>query len=247
MSIGLEDWAYASRWDSAQVRKDCKGLPAKIAGAGQAAVFLVETSNNKIPSTDTLGCETNVLSFPMPVMMKAGSGGVAEKLSSGVFDRCNGHVPRNIRLSLSAIDMVQPYVCFSSSALTQQVVSKRKTSDSDRSSQAYGSGDSYFIEARWYIGGGKKVDATWLSWHIGPDIESFETKKSFDSNWTHILHALKNPSAVINREHGGSTHLRGATGRRQASERKTFENYSSFIFEGPSIWTANSPSSAGII
>ena len=56
--------------------------------------MLIETSNNKIP-TSHLGSSENVLDFKHSF-------------------QSNGHVARNIRLSLMAIDIVQPYVVITS-------------------------------------------------------------------------------------------------------------------------------------
>jgi hypothetical protein len=47
----------------------------------------------------------------------------------------NGHVPRNVRLTLAAIDLVQPYVCIS------------KVNETDIS---------------WYVGGAVNVDSTFI-------------------------------------------------------------------------------------
>lgn len=117
---GMEDWLYAAGWDHDLVQKNCVGfsksnnkhsrfvgyqmhrknkyqnrqlLPSddKPVGGNRALVFLVETSNMKAPHTNTLGKSEALLHPKSPD---------------------NGHVPRNLRISLMSIDMVQPYVCF---------------------------------------------------------------------------------------------------------------------------------------
>eukprot|EP01029_Cantina_marsupialis_P015933 TRINITY_DN352789_c0_g1_i1.p1 TRINITY_DN352789_c0_g1~~TRINITY_DN352789_c0_g1_i1.p1 ORF type:complete len:663 (+),score=120.74 TRINITY_DN352789_c0_g1_i1:86-2074(+) len=91
----MEDWAYASSWIPKSVAK-C--TPTKNGhydqGNPNSAVFrtfnfLVETSDDKAPNKRYLGSTEELLK------------------PSGKGD---GHIPRNIRLGLIAIDMVQPYI-----------------------------------------------------------------------------------------------------------------------------------------
>uniref|UniRef100_A0A7S2UH09 Peptidase M14 domain-containing protein n=1 Tax=Attheya septentrionalis TaxID=420275 RepID=A0A7S2UH09_9STRA len=97
---GMEDWAYAASWDKSKT-SSCN--PSTYGGYKQEQTlyddgmfrsfnFLVETGNNKSPSRN-LGSNMEVLN------------------SMGVG---NGHIPRNIRLSLLAVDMVEPYVSIKS-------------------------------------------------------------------------------------------------------------------------------------
>eukprot|EP00978_Attheya_sp_CCMP212_P013434 scaffold33784_cov58-Attheya_sp.AAC.2 len=97
---GMEDWAYAASWDKSKT-SSCN--PSTYDGYEQqktlyddgmfrSFTFLVETGRNKSPSTN-LGSNMEVLN------------------SMGVG---NGHIPRNIRLSLLAVDMVEPYVSIKS-------------------------------------------------------------------------------------------------------------------------------------
>jgi hypothetical protein len=95
---GFEDWAYAGSWDPNRVIQ-CQpetyegGYPKEksIYNDSTLRVFnmLIETSNDKIPPTSELGTSEKVLDRNTPG---------------------NGHVSRNIRLSLLAADLVQPYV-----------------------------------------------------------------------------------------------------------------------------------------
>jgi len=139
---GMEDWAYAAGWDTARVRTDCKdgGFPlpqTAVTGEGKtkpipnnrAVTFLVETSDQKSPRAVALGYDKNVL--------------VNEEESNQKF---GGHVPRNVRLALAAIDFVEPYVCFSAV----------------KPPQSHSSGG---LRVQWYVGGASTVDKTWLSWH----------------------------------------------------------------------------------
>lgn len=95
---GMEDWAYATSWDPDRVLT-CRpttygGYPATHQEISPAALrmfnMLVETSNDKTPTTG-LGTTYHVLN----------------STSLG-----NGHIPRNIRIALLAIDLVEPYLSF---------------------------------------------------------------------------------------------------------------------------------------
>lgn len=96
---GMEDWAYAGSWDTKKVMP-CEpdthgGYPASKTSYDSSTlrVFnaLVETSNRKSPR-DHLGNDQQI--FP---------------ITAGTDSRSVGHVPRNVRLSLLAIDLVEPY------------------------------------------------------------------------------------------------------------------------------------------
>ena len=67
----------------------------------RAVVFLVETSDSKAPDAAALG-------------------GGLNPLEKGATSAANGHVARNTRLALAAVDAAQPYVCFSAVATPQQ-------------------------------------------------------------------------------------------------------------------------------
>jgi len=96
---GMEDWAYAGSWDTPYMNK-CN--PVQNGGyatnktsyeSGTLRCFnmLVEASWKKDPTSSSFGDNFDVLN---PLTNQ------------------NGHVPRNLRLSISAIDLVQPYVSF---------------------------------------------------------------------------------------------------------------------------------------
>ena len=123
------------------MRRDCKGqnLPnSDIIPNNRAVTFLVETSDRKMPQASALGYDTSVLNNEVVSNEKYG-----------------GHVPRNTRLALAAIDLVEPYVCFNGVKTTQ--------SSSDATSREKGA-----IRVQWYVGGAVTVDQTWLAWHRSP-------------------------------------------------------------------------------
>lgn len=93
--------------------------------------FLVETSDLKSPRPAELGYDQHVLHNEPASNQKFG-----------------GHVPRNTRLALAAVDLVEPYVCFSA-----------VQGSSAAASAAAG------LTVRWYVGGAHVVDKTWLAWH----------------------------------------------------------------------------------
>ena len=113
---GMEDWAYASSWESSAVttcQPHSSDYPAEKTQYNPAMLrcinTLVETSDAKIPFENTLGnvgvnCflmhRSSLRSLPVP-------SGVRENLWSAESD---GHVPRNMRLVWVYTDLVEPYV-----------------------------------------------------------------------------------------------------------------------------------------
>jgi len=95
---GMEDWAFAGSWDPDRVvkcaPKTLGGYPEEKTKYNNSTLrafnMLVETSNPKTPSRNDLGKRNNPLDTAI--------GGD------------NGHIARNIRLALLAMDVVEPYV-----------------------------------------------------------------------------------------------------------------------------------------
>ena len=94
---GMEDWGYAASWDRSLVHPCTPQTYGGYAsdrtsyadGMAQAFTVLVETSDNKAPPASTYGGEEGVYNPGSPA---------------------DGHVPRNMRLALAGIDLVQPYI-----------------------------------------------------------------------------------------------------------------------------------------
>ena len=95
---GMEDWAYAGSWDPDRVIQ-CQpatygGYPAEKTKYDSASLrafnMLIETSHNKQP-TQFLGSSLDIFN---PVQAE------------------NGHVARNLRLALLAVELVQPWAGF---------------------------------------------------------------------------------------------------------------------------------------
>lgn len=184
----MEDWLYAGGWDKTQMTQ-CDPVPEhkkvkhenknknlrnrrmwnpllEDSSAGQpkarglepllrAMVFLVETSDLKQPPANTLGRSEGVLST---------AGG-------------NGHISRNARLGLMAVDIAQPYIC-----LTSLSIEKRNSIN-----------NRITIHLNWYVGGSFRVDATWWSLH--------EAVKGVDvstADWSVLLDSLHPPINTAN-------------------------------------------------
>lgn len=153
---GMEDWMYAAGWDRDPVLlKNCTQFSNTASPpSNRALVFLVETSDKKRPSNSELGASENVL----------------DASSKG-----NGHVPRNIRLAIMTVDIVQPYVCILS-ASTSSISS---------------SGSKPSLAVKWHVGGSVTVDATWLAWHPATRSETQLTDHAGDHSY--LLDALQVP------------------------------------------------------
>ena len=129
---GMEDWGYGASWDTDSV-KGCE--PTSFGGYPRAStqgyhtstvrsvVFLIEASDHKAPAESELGHAEAVL-------------------HPGTLG--DGHVPRNMRLSLAAIDMVAPHV---------QLLPPSVTLSRD-------GGGAACLQMQWRVWGAIKVDRT---------------------------------------------------------------------------------------
>lgn len=111
---GMEDWGYAASWENQVTPKGEKipfqpCEPTTFGGYNRnrtiynnvthrAFNVLIETSNNKIPQDQELGNDDSL----QPETIQ-------EFISP---DKAIGHLPRNLRLALMMVEMVQPYVVF---------------------------------------------------------------------------------------------------------------------------------------
>ncbi len=96
----MEDWSYAASWDTKHLPPFCQpdtygGYDANKTVYSKAelrsSTIMVQTSKDKMPPPSTLGTDEDLFT-------PHGNG--------------NGHISRNIRLSLASIDLVEPYVTF---------------------------------------------------------------------------------------------------------------------------------------
>tara|TARA_B110001452_G_scaffold179887_1_gene151019 strand:+ start:394 stop:1845 length:1452 start_codon:yes stop_codon:yes gene_type:complete len=94
---GMEDWGYAASWDTAFVKQCTPSTNGRYdlsrtrydASMVRALTILVETTDRKTPPLSSLGTVDGVYH----------GGGAGD-----------GNVPRNMRLALAGIDLVQPHV-----------------------------------------------------------------------------------------------------------------------------------------
>lgn len=151
---GMEDWMYAAGWDrgAAQLKNCTRYSNTATPPSNRALVFLVETSDKKRPSDRELG----------------GSERILDDRSAS-----NGHVPRNVRLALMTVDVVQPYVC---------VLSASVADNSPR------------VGIKWHVGGSASVDATWLAWH--PVTRTETQLADHGGDHSYLLDLLQVPSPL---------------------------------------------------
>jgi hypothetical protein len=158
---GMEDWAYAGSWDTERVIQ-CKpdtfggySDEKTVYGPSTLRVFnmLVESSNHKTPRTEDLGTSQDVL----------------EHATKG-----NGYVSRNIRLSLLAADMVEPYLSIrqvNELQLTDDVVPLQHDCPEQLVSVPR---DSRKVVLQWMVGGAITVDNTqvwYCKWDDSPKMD----------------------------------------------------------------------------
>lgn len=162
---GMEDWAYAGSWDVDNMLQ-CE--PTQYGGYDKqntvynestlrAFNMLIETSNKKIPSSH-LGNNQNLL-------------------DDDSYQN-NGHVARNIRLALSAIEFVQPYVSiWGVNTVPLQndavpLISRAARSCVESKTMLIPPGQEETTIA-WTVGGGFNVDYTniiYAKWDDVPDV-----------------------------------------------------------------------------
>eukprot|EP00980_Cylindrotheca_fusiformis_P022569 scaffold9441_cov101-Cylindrotheca_fusiformis.AAC.1 len=173
---GMEDWAYAGSWDDWQMitcdPQTYNGYPIPKTEYNNSTLrafnMLIETGSSKEP-TSNLGSSQNVLD---PRAQSA--------------EGTNGHIPRNMRLSLLSADLVEPYVSILqvNGVTLQDVVplSSSSQKEDDFSSCRFqeialdeeeGDGtDLVEVEVAWTVGGALSIDDVQL-WFVGrEDLEN---------------------------------------------------------------------------
>lgn len=172
----------------------------------------------------------------------------------------NGHVPRNVRLSLAAIDMVQPYTCLSQVSLINKqrraVVPRRALRDRNARQltappplNATESAPIADLQVEWYVGGSQTVDCTFLAWHTAP---TPVLQKNSHSNWSKYLATLD--SAAMRGAFDATCHHSGETSvennlRREgqgAPAKASFPVVASLTFNGTSRWAKGATASSSL-
>jgi len=162
---GMEDWAYAGSWDPDRVIRCTPKIngsydPMKTVyneSTLRAFNMLIETSNNKIPNAH-LGSTESLLDYKASM-------------------KSNGHVARNIRLSLMAIDIVEPYVAIkelNGVPVTDDVVpmTNRYGSTCQNSKTMLVPSGQKEISVTWIVSGGFTVDYTTIIYTDWNDLPS---------------------------------------------------------------------------
>jgi len=159
---GMEDWAYAGSWDHDRViqcqPKTFERYPPEKTVYNDSTLralnMLVEASNNKTPTRSSLG--------------------TSQQLFNNVDYRGNGHIARNIRLSLIAIDLVQPYVTIvgvNEVFLADDISLATDNSKFEKRNKAVAipKGQDNTI-LKWTVGGGFTVDYTTILYSKWDDL-----------------------------------------------------------------------------
>lgn len=179
---GMEDWLYAAGWDKNVLKKCNSEIPIEITNGEQnrAIVYLVETSNSKRPSEASLGGPYDPLTNTSPN---------------------NGHVPRNLRLALTAIDVVQPYVCFKN--IKTKYISQT---------------NSLNVDLVWSVGGAFHVENTFVELVKAP---MNYIQKEKENNFNYYLEMLDSYVATNSKRN-----LRDSNIFRRRLTPKTMPSYS---------------------
>jgi hypothetical protein len=163
---GMEDWGYASSWENnfiPETIKPCQPTNSRYnpypsertiysSDMLRAFNFLVETSDDKEPPENTLGTNDQILK------------------ANGVGD---GHIPRNIRLTLMATDIVQPYLKWTSPIefLSRDFIESSFPTDPSYILTYASVSDIVSLELYWEVGGSLSVDTTQLLWGEFPSYD----------------------------------------------------------------------------
>jgi len=159
---GMEDWAFAGSWDPERVVQCAPttygGYPAEKTVYNNSTLrafnMLIETSDRKEPLREDLGSRHD------PLISSNG--------------RENGHVARNIRLALLAMDVVEPYVSI------RGVEELLFEDDVIPTVNLKRSPTSYFDDAKlvWVPGGDEKTSLTLreITWTVGGAMTIDETE-----------------------------------------------------------------------
>lgn len=147
----------------------------------------------------------------------------------------NGHIPRNVRLSLMAIDLLEPYVCFSLATMN----SSPPVYDANRTHHINVPSVSSFLHLKWYVGGAHQVDKTFLTLSRTPVTTSIVGKP-----WSQLLDILPTDVALdelLAQRVSNHSHVSMGSSKHRNAARLI-----SPVMTGPSRWyDAHSSSESG--
>ena len=195
---GMEDWAYAGSWDVDKV-KSCTptsygGYPENKTQYNESTLrafnMLIETSNDKIPRHHL--------------------GSTKGLLNQHVSFENNGHVARNIRLGLAAIEFVQPYVSIwgvNNVQLQDDVVPlmPRNARECEATKAVKVSKTLGNVDIAWTVGGSFTVDYTtilYTKWDNVPKDMSCSSQQPFDNYHGQSFQQVEAKHGVTRWKHG---------------------------------------------
>eukprot|EP00871_Galdieria_phlegrea_P002684 jgi/Galph1/3416/GphlegSOOS_G2081.1 len=153
---GLEDWAYGASWSHAagycESNNNNLSSTQSTNVSNRCITYLIETSSEKQPPQDSLG------NFYWP-LIRAHVG--------------DGHIPRNIRLSLTAIDLLQPYMTLGSTSQSTESLLIPISSFSFHRSFSFSDPILKYFPIQWTVGGGLQIIETFLEWSTLQHNDSF--------------------------------------------------------------------------
>lgn len=194
---------------------DGRKLLETIPNGNRALVFLVETSDLKRPTQDSLGGSLRILSTNSPQ---------------------NGHIPRNVRINLLALDLLQPYVCFQDYSLTTRPVSSSSTS-SNHAPVLPNQQNSIALTIKWYVGGAFDVDESFLTLH---KFHSFQPKVTSTEDFTNYLNYIGNDglldTLVSNFKKKTADSNAGPVREHELHHKEMVYMLSSSLHKGPTRW-----------
>lgn len=185
---GMEDWAYSGSWEGAPIiTQPCK--PSTYNGydpnktiydknykdALKSIMFLLEVSHAKTPEQKKLGRKN--LDCLINLRPNAFFNKVSGDTKTCLDDYIDGYIPRIIRLSLSLIDLLNPYVTF----MTENI-------------------NNTNLKVIWTVGGAIKVDSTYILYQYYPNKPTDAVIKEIRAAKTPIelFKHLKNKSQEFN-------------------------------------------------
>ena len=159
---GMEDWGYAASWEPHHV-KACE--PSTLGGydkertakydnaTARAVVLLVETSDDKAPSASSLGRASSSSIAGGSGSSNAGASTlppwpIVDLFAPSPSPSGDGHVPRNVRFALAAIDLVRPHVQLEVEGASLDLASN-------------------CVRLRWRVWGAMRADETYAVWRDG--------------------------------------------------------------------------------
>ena len=152
VSGGMEDWAYSASWEGSPIiTKSCNPRTyggydpertdySKYKDAIKSIMFLLEVSDDKIPEQKYLGREN--LDCLINLRHNAFFNKITTHKKTCLDELIDGYVPRILRLSLTLIDILQPYI------ITNNFVKEDK------------------IVIMWNVGGSITVDETYIAYKL---------------------------------------------------------------------------------